>query len=201
MDLPKFLLDPLLALAWLILLGAPVAGFWLRQRWHPSRDAILLVLMFTALIPALVLSGISTASQTLNLTFAFMAYAGYCVLAPYSLAIPGRVMRITVTFAAYLPIAAVYLFATIGALASLFLLAQSYPTSRQTMRPGLVCEIHEWGVPGATRAGYDVNLYRTWALAPWVRLQAYSAIVTVPPGAVGPWPGCAEILQKYDHRH
>jgi hypothetical protein len=200
MDLPAYLVKPLLALAWAVLLGGPVAGYFIFRRLRRSRDAVLLVLLVTALIPALGVSGVSTASQTLNLAFLFTAYAGYCCLAPFSLALTARALRITAALLAYLPIAAAYVFATIGALATAFLLAQSYPTSRHDMRPGLACEIHEWGVPGATGAGYDVNLYRYWPPLPWVRLRAYSAIVTVTPGIAMAWPGCTEVLQQYDHR-
>lgn len=201
MDLPGYLIKPLLALAWLILLGAPIAGVLLRKLWRPGRDALLLVLMFTALVPALAVSGITTTSHTLNLAFLFAAYAGYGLLAAYSLAIPRRALRIPVIFLAYLPVAGTYVMATVGALATVFLLAQSYPTSRHTMRPGLACETANWGMAGATDAGYEVNLYRYWAPLPWVRRLVYSVSVTVVQDAPGPWPGCAEVLQQYDHRH
>lgn len=201
MDLPGYLIKPLLALAWLILLGAPIAGYLLRKRWRPGLDAVLLVLMFTALVPALAVSGIATASHTLNLAFLFAAYAGYGLLAAYSLAIPPLVWRITAMILAYLPIACAYVMATIGALATAFLLAQSYPTSRHAMRPGLTCDTANWGIAGATAAGYEVNLYRYWAPLPWVRRLVYSVSVTVIPDAPGPFPGCIEVLQQYDHRH
>jgi hypothetical protein len=185
----------LLALPWLVLMLAPVAGYIARRRRSP-RQLVPGVLFISTLIPALALSGVSTSSQTLNLLLCLAAYAGYCILAAYSFAPARLALRIPLVVLAYLPIAAMTIFATIGILALAFLLAQTYPSARQQLRPGLVCETTQWGLPG----GYELKLYRSLPAFPWVRRLVYDTSIDQTRPPAGPWPDCASAVQQYDHK-
>ncbi len=79
---------------------------------------------------------------------------------------------------AYVPILGGYVLGTIGALALPFLTADRFaaPIHAEQIRPGLLCEITEWGA--AFDGGYTVHLYRFWPIAPILRRQVASVSVT-----------------------
>ncbi|GGC61084.1 hypothetical protein [Chelatococcus reniformis] len=178
-------------------LAALVVG--IATRFGPAGRPIaayvaLAVLVASSLAVALQLSFVH---RPANLWWLLASYGAYCTLAAACFGIRPLWLRIPALLIAALPIAAVYLLATVGIMALAAIAADLGAPPRRTelMRSGLSCDVTFWGMV-STDSGYEVHLRRFWPPAPFIWRTVSTVAVNQTAGETE--LTCQTLLARYD---
>ena len=159
----------------------PGLGLWLAAKWNIARTGLRPACFRAAGLILLVVSswiaGLQTTSTAVNFLFCLVAFLAYWVLAGAAWTVRPRMIGTVLGVIAYTPVILSILFATVGALALVFILGDhlSPPLEARRLDTSHSCRIMGWGA-AFSDGGYTVHLYRS---LPWFPLRLEIASVTV----------------------